>query len=62
MVLKTMTQSYKLFVRSVGLVGLSNSFASIKGIILLPIYTRIIGVSNYGILSIISVTFFILEP
>jgi len=57
-----MAKNYEFFIRRVGLVGLSKSLTNFKGIILLPLYTKILGTSNYGILSIILVTLSILEP
>lgn len=57
-----MSESPKLFVRRIGLVGFSQTFVSLKGLILLPIFTKVLGASDYGIWAFILVTIAVLEP
>jgi O-antigen/teichoic acid export membrane protein len=62
MVLEEMPESPKIFARRIGLVGFSQTYTSLKGLILLPIFTRTLGASDYGIWSLIFVTFAVLQP
>jgi O-antigen/teichoic acid export membrane protein len=57
-----MSESPKVFVRRIGLVGFSQTFVSLKGLILLPIFTKLLGASDYGIWALILATIAILEP
>ena len=47
---------YKLFTQRIGLIGVTNLFVSLSGIILLPILTKNIPVEDYGIWVQINVT------
>jgi len=57
-----MTESPKTFIRRLGLVGFSQTFVSLKGLIYLPILTRNLGASDYGVWALILVTFAVLQP
>jgi O-antigen/teichoic acid export membrane protein len=47
---------FTTFARRIGLVGVTNTIISLRGIITLPILTKTLGTSEYGILSQILVT------
>jgi len=55
-------KEYTLFARRIGLVGFSQTFTSLRGIITLPILTKILGTTGYGILAQILVTISLLMP
>ena len=57
-----MSESHKVFVRRIGLVGFSQTFVGLKGLILLPIFTKILGASDYGIWAFVLVTIAVFEP
>ena len=52
----TAMNEYKLFTQRIGLIGITNLFMSLSGIILLPILTKNIPIEDYGIWVQISVT------
>lgn len=47
---------YKLFIQRIGLIGVTNLFLSLSGIILLPILTKNLPIQDYGIWAQITVT------
>jgi len=47
---------YKLFAQRVGLVGITNLIFSLCGLIFIPILTKTLGASGYGIWAQIIVT------
>jgi|ERR1035437_1591500 O-antigen/teichoic acid export membrane protein len=53
---------YKLFVQRIGLIGVTNLFLSLSGIILLPILTKNLPIQDYGIWAQITVTIAIVTP
>jgi|WetSurMetagenome_2_1015567.scaffolds.fasta_scaffold00621_19 O-antigen/teichoic acid export membrane protein len=57
-----MTEEHKLFVKRIGVVGVAQTFQSMKGLIYLPIFTKILGSSEYGIWSLILTTIAVLQP
>jgi O-antigen/teichoic acid export membrane protein len=57
-----MTEEHKLFVRRIGLVGVAQIFQSMKGLILLPIFTKILGSSEYGVWNLILTTIAVIQP
>lgn len=57
-----MIESPKIFFQRIGLVGFSQTFVSLKGLIYLPILTRTLGASDYGVWALILVTFAVLQP
>ncbi|MEM2370623.1 MAG: oligosaccharide flippase family protein, partial [Candidatus Bathyarchaeia archaeon] len=48
--------NYKLFAQQVGLVGITNVFVSLSGLILLPVLTKNITLEDYGIFVQVNVT------
>ena len=57
-----MSEEHKLFVKRIGVVGVAQTFQSMKGLIYLPIFTKILGSSEYGIWSLILATIAVLQP
>jgi len=53
---------YSLFTRRVGLVGAVQALAGLKGLIILPILTKTLGASDYGIWALVLVTVALLQP
>lgn len=53
---------YKLFIQRIGLIGVTNLFLSLSGIILLPILTKNLAIEDYGIWAQITVTIGIVTP
>jgi len=53
---------YKLFAQRVGLVGITNAIVSLRGLILIPILTKTLGASGYGIWAQIIVTISLITP
>lgn len=53
---------YKLFAQRVGLVGITTLIVNLRGLILIPILTKTLGIDAYGIWSIIMVTISLLSP
>jgi O-antigen/teichoic acid export membrane protein len=53
---------YTLFTKRVGLVGLVQTLATLKGLIILPILTKTLGATDYGIWAQILVTVSLLQP
>ncbi len=49
-------QEYKLFAKRIGLMGITQLFNALKGILLLPILTKNMPVEDYGVWAIIIVT------
>ena len=54
--------NYTLFTKRIGLVGIAKVVVSIKGLIILPILTKNLGPSDYGIWALILVTVSLLQP
>ncbi len=50
------------FIKDIGFSGLTNLITSFRGIIILPIITKILGASNYGVWTQISVTVSLIAP
>jgi O-antigen/teichoic acid export membrane protein len=57
-----MSEEHELFVKRIGVVGVAQTYNNFKGIILLPIFTRILGSSGYGIWNLILITVSVLQP
>ena len=55
-------KEYTLFTRRIGLIGFTQSIISLRGLITLPILTKTLGASGYGILAQIIVTIALLMP
>jgi len=53
---------YTIFARRIGLVGATQTITSLRGIITLPILTKTLGASGYGILAQILITIGLLMP
>ncbi len=53
---------YSLFARRIGLVGVVQTLAGLKGVITLPILTRVLGASDYGVWALILVTVSLAHP
>lgn len=53
---------YNLFAGRVGLVGITNTIITLRGLILIPILTKTLGAEGYGIWSQILVTISLLAP
>ena len=53
---------YKKFTKDVGLAGIANIVATLKGLILLPILTKTLGAESYGIWAQIMATVSLLMP
>lgn len=53
---------YKLFIQRIGLIGVTNLFTNLSGIILLPILTKNLPIQDYGIWAQIAVTIGIVTP
>lgn len=53
-------EAYKLFVKRIGLVGVTNFLVALNTIILIPILTKSIGVSDYGVWIQVMTTFFLI--
>jgi O-antigen/teichoic acid export membrane protein len=47
---------YKLFAQRVGLVGITNLIVNLRGLIIIPILTKTLGASGYGIWAQVIVT------
>jgi len=62
MVLELMSDSYTLFIRRIGLVGIAQTIVSLKGLILLPILAKTLGASDYGIWAFVLVTVSLSSP
>lgn len=54
--------TYKLFVQRVGLVGITNLIIGFRGLIMLPILAKTLGVSTYGVWSQIMITISLATP
>ena len=54
--------SYEKFTKDVGLIGLTNLILAFRGLILLPIISKIIGPSGYGIWALVGVTLGLVAP
>jgi O-antigen/teichoic acid export membrane protein len=57
-----MTEEYKLFVKRIGLVGIAQTYNNMKGLILLPLFTKNLSTSDYGVWALILVTISVLQP
>jgi O-antigen/teichoic acid export membrane protein len=62
MVLEQMSDGYTLFIKRIGLVGVAQTIVSLKGLILLPILTKTLGASDYGVWAFILVTVGLSSP
>jgi len=54
--------NYKKFTKDVGLAGIAQTIAMLKGLIPLPILTKTLGAEMYGIWALIMVTISLLMP
>ncbi len=54
--------SYKKFTKNLGIIGITNLLVRLRGIILLPILTKTLGIYDYGIWVQIMVTIGLLAP
>ena len=54
--------SYRKFTKDVGIVGLTNLVIALKGLIILPIITKLLGAENYGVWAQIIVTISLVVP
>ena len=52
--------SYKLFVKRIGLLGITNLLVALNTIILIPILTKNLSASDYGIWVQVLTTFFLI--
>jgi len=57
-----MAEEHKLFVKRIGIVGVAQTFQSMRGLFLLPVFTKILGSTGYGIWSLILTTIAVLQP
>ncbi len=57
-----MTKEHQLFIKRIGAVGVAQTFQSMKGLILLPVFTKILGSSDYGVWSLILTTIAVMQP
>ncbi|MBI5458144.1 lipopolysaccharide biosynthesis protein [Methanobacterium sp.] len=55
-----MLDAYKLFVKRIGLVGVTNFLVALNTIILIPILTKSVGATDYGIWVQVMTTFFLI--
>ena len=53
---------YTVFAQRIGLAGIARTIVSLKGLIILPILTKTLGASDYGIWAQILVTVLLLQP
>ncbi|MCK5434976.1 MAG: oligosaccharide flippase family protein, partial [Dehalococcoidales bacterium] len=53
---------YALFTKRVGLVSSSQIIIGLRGLIILPILTKTLGASSYGIWALVMVTIALLQP
>lgn len=53
---------YTIFAKRIGLVGVAQTIVSLKGLIILPILTKALGASDYGIWAQILITVSLLQP
>ncbi|MCD6528170.1 flippase [bacterium] len=53
---------YRKFTKDVGMVGLTNLVIALKGLIILPIITKLLGPENYGVWAQIIVTLSLITP
>ena len=53
---------YTIFAKRIGLVGVAQTIVSLKGLIILPILTKTLGASDYGIWAQILITVSLLQP
>lgn len=56
------TSEYAIFAKRIGLVGVVRTIVSLQGLIILPILTKILGASGYGIWAQVLVTLTLLQP
>jgi len=55
-------KEYNIFIKRIGLVGVAQIILSLRGLIILPILTKSLGASGYGILTQILITVSLLQP
>ena len=55
-------ESFKSFGRNIGLVGIAQAVDRLKGLIIIPILTKNITTSEYGIYSLVTITILFLQP
>jgi O-antigen/teichoic acid export membrane protein len=53
---------YSVFAKRVGLVGVVQTLAGLKGLLILPILTKVLGASDYGIWATVLVTVALVQP
>ena len=54
--------SYQKFIKDIGIIGLTNLIIALRGLIILPIITKLLGTENYGIWTQITVTLSLITP
>jgi len=54
--------SYQKFTKDVGIIGLTELVIALKGLVILPIITKLLGVENYGIWAQLIVTLSLITP
>lgn len=54
--------SYRKFTKDIGVIGLTNLVMALRGLVILPIITKILGAENYGIWAQIIVAIYLLTP
>jgi O-antigen/teichoic acid export membrane protein len=57
-----MFEDHKLLLKRIGLVGFSQTYTNLKGLFLLPVLTRSLDTSEYGVYSLILISVAILQP
>ncbi len=54
--------SYKKFTKDIGIIGLTNLTVVLKGLVILPFITKLLGVENYGIWVQLGITLSLVVP
>ena len=54
--------SYQKFTKDIGIIGLTELVIALKGLVILPIITKLLGVENYGIWAQLIVTLSLITP
>jgi O-antigen/teichoic acid export membrane protein len=57
-----MMEDYRLFVQRIGLVGIAQTYTNMKGLFLLPLFTKNLSTSEYGVWTLILITISVLQP
>jgi len=55
-----MLEAYKIFVKRIGLVGITNFFVALNTVIIIPILTKNVGAADYGIWVQVMTTFYLI--